>query len=211
MSSKTRLQRICALLNARLIMATIKIPRRPQKAIDGLKKEEMDCLNWYVIFGDPLEECYARFVVPQFKDNPKLLREYAKQFAAGAQVKEYIAAYKEELDSVGVEKQRVVASARKKADESDEDYSTRRKRESVEKVMAKIADMVDDIGDAETLLDTVKAMKDTGYFENAVVASPPGRYLPISCNQCEYKAFIDKHVKSGDIEQTPELDSEINQ
>lgn len=183
-------------------MGATKIPRRPIQRVEGLKKEEMDCLTWYVLFGDSIEECYARFVVPQFKDNPKLLKEYAKQFMAASNVKDYLSAYKEELEVLFRERERIAEI--KKDDESEEDFKARRKRESVEKVMAKIAGLVDEVSDAETLLDAIKAMKDTGYFENAVQNIPPRRYLPESCMLCKYKCFVDEHVKSGDIEEIAE-------
>lgn len=160
----------------------------------------MDCLNWHILFGDPIESCYASFVVPQLRDNPKLLREYAKQFMASSSAKNYVAAYKDECAALFMDKGRTV----RKTQESDEDFNTRRKRESVEKVMVKITDMVDHIEDAETLLDTIKAMKDTGYFDSSVKTLPPGRYLPVCCIECEYKKFVDKHVKTGDIEEVKE-------
>lgn len=178
-------------------MATIKIPRRPQKNADGLKKEEMDCLNWHVLFGDPIEECYARFVVPQFRDNPKLMREYAKQFMASSAAKNYLSAYRDELAAMFRERE---AAHTAKSDDGDEDLNARRKRKSVEKIMARVAEMVDEISDAESLLDTIKAMKDTGYFDEATKVRPPGRWLPLTCMECELKQFVDKHVKSGDIE-----------
>lgn len=183
-------------------MGATKIPRRPTQRVEGLKKEEMDCLTWYVLFGDSIEECFARFVAPQFKDNPRLLKEYAKQFMAGANVKDYVAAYKEELEVLLRDRERV--SEIKKDDESDDDFKARMKRISVDKVMGKIAGMVDNIDDAESLLDTIKAMKDTGWFDGSSQNVPPRRYLPESCIRCKYKCFVDEHIKSGDIEEVAE-------
>ena len=78
------------------------IPIRPENFYSPLTQEEMNALTWYILSGCPRKDALLIFVRPDMMASKAkaAVEDYVKQFYARKEVKDYIEAYQETLDSV---------------------------------------------------------------------------------------------------------------
>lgn len=181
----------------RVMVKQVALPLRPRNDAFRISAEDKDCLTYYVLFGKPKQEAFARFHTEYIATPPlKLSRignEYCKQFFALATHTEYINAYRDTLEEA------MYTGRTSSSDEGENDAETRKERalrKFTDKVYSKLeeVDSLDEMTDAATLGKTVKIFK-----EEEIVIEPPRRYLPETCNGCKYKQFIDEQLQNGNI------------
>lgn len=168
-------------------MAKMMLPMRPKGNYTQLKDEDMDCLTWHVISGRKLIDCFLTFVRPDLK-NSKGAKQWYEQFAAYAEVRNYIKDYTETLLDY-------FASLNNTKAEEDDDETKNTFRQNVkESVNQKGITDVEVLSAQATLLNKIGLLKD----EEEVQVSPQ-RYLPERCGECRYKKFIDEQIREGNI------------
>ena len=106
-------------------------------------------------------------------------------------MKEYIEAYKKTIEDL-------LNPAPKKAEKpagSTEERKARAKTKLVEFAMS-LADHIEDAEDPEAVL---KIADKVGLLEQEEqIEELPRRYLPVSCNSCEYRKFIEENCERVD-------------
>lgn len=164
---------------------------RPRRGVYDLKPEEMDCLNWHVLSGCPRDEAFLRFIRPDYlvNRNSPAVKEAVKQFFAMAQVRDYMDAYRETITER--EKPKVKPAA------SLEERKANAKAKAMEFAMS-LADNIESADDPETVL---KLMDKVGLLDTEEeVVEQPRRYLPVTCNSCEYRKFIEENCYGTEID-----------
>lgn len=159
---------------------------RPSSGKYDLKSEEMDCLTWLVLSGCPRDEAFLRFIRPDYLGNRSApaVKSAVKQFFAMAPVKEYMEAYRDTLHAE--------SKPKGKPEGSLEERKAKAKSKAVEFAMS-LADDIDQADDPEFVL---KLMDKVGLLDtDEEVVEKPRRYLPISCNMCEYRKFVEENCE----------------
>ena len=172
---------------------------RPKRGNFDLKPEEMDCLNWFVLSGCPRDEAFLRFVRPDYMSNRNSpsVKEAVKQFFAMGPVRDYIDAYKETITGA----QKPKEDAKEKASGTLEERKARAKAKAMEFAMS-LADNIESADDPETVL---KLMDKVGLLDgDEEVEEQPRRYLPVTCNECEYRKFVEENC-----EEVPDSGTEV--
>ena len=175
------------------------IPMRPKKAFN-LLPEEMDGLSYYVLSGCQREVAFLKFIRPDFIGSkaPTAVKAAVSQFFANKDVKEYIEAYKKTIEDL-------LNPAPVKAEKpagNIEERKARAKTKLVEFAMT-LADNINDAEDPEAVL---KIADKIGLLDQEEqVEELPRRYLPVSCNSCEYRKFIEENCER--VEDGTEVDS----
>ena len=168
------------------------IPLRPANYISSLKQDEQTALTWYILSGCARRDAVITFARPDLYVNKSkaVVDEYVRQFFARKEVKEYLDAYQETIDAV----------LHPKAEKTEpkgtlEERKARAKAKAVEFAMA-LADNIDQAEDPETVL---KLMDKVGLLDgDEEVEEVPRRYLPVSCNECAYRKFIEENCEEVD-------------
>lgn len=165
------------------------IPLRPDNAITQLSQPEQAALSWYVLSGCTKKEAFITFCRPDMLDSKAkaAVEDYVKQFYARKEVKDYIEAYQATLDAV-------LHPAAKKADVSGtmEERKAKARTKAMEFAMS-LADHIEDAEDPETVL---KLMDKVGLLDgNEEVEEQPRRYLPVTCNECAYRKFVEENCE----------------
>lgn len=178
------------------------IPLRPKSGSFNLKAEEMDCLSWVVLSGCNRIDAFLRFVRPDYlgTQNSPSVREAVRQFFGMANVREYIDAYKATLHDITnpQSKTRELAGTL-------EERKARAKTKATEFAIS-LADNIEQADDPEFVL---KLMDKVGLLEQEDRAEEvPRRYLPVTCNECEYRKFVEENCERVDdgteLEGTPQ-------
>lgn len=170
-------------------MAKQNIPLRPDGEYKQLSDDERDCLTWMVLTGRSKIECFTTFVRPDLK-NTKSATQWADQFFAVADVRNYIKAYEQTLKEYFNPKKKT----RDRDAEAEEALTTF--RDNVINAVNK-----SDITDVETLADQATLLNRIGMLKDEEEAQVgPIRYLPQACNDsCVYRLFCEKGIQNGDI------------
>lgn len=165
------------------------IPMRPKRVNFTLTVEEMDGLSYYVLSGCQREIAFLKFIRPDFigsKANAAV-KAAVSQFFANKEVKDYIEAYKrtiEELLNPPEKKERVSGNT--------EERKARAKTKLVEFAVS-LADHIEDAEDPEAVL---KIADKVGLLEqDEAIEEIPRRYLPVTCNMCEYRKFVEENCE----------------
>ena len=164
---------------------------RPKRGVYDLKPEEMDCLNWHILSGCPRDEAFLRFIRPDYLGNrtSPAVKEAVKQFFAAEQVRRYMEEYKSTITNVEKEKEKEKPAA------SLEERKAKAKAKAVEFAMS-LADNIEEADDPEFVL---KLMDKTGLLDTGEeVVEQPRRYLPVTCNECEYRKFVEENCERVD-------------
>lgn len=172
---------------------------RPENDSEFFQKgEEKDMMSYMVLYGVSKNEAYLRFH-PEYTDvvTKKIDRKGAdesRQFFARQVNKDYIKAYKETLN-------KRMAGVRLHTEENS--ISEKRKDDALRSLFDKAMMLVEgrDELDADTLKIAAEIFKKIGLLKDEVEQTEaPRRYLPETCGNCEYKKFVEGHIKNGDIE-----------
>lgn len=167
------------------------IPTRAEIPVK-LSDTEKDCIAWYVLSGCSMTEAFATFCRPELRGSRLVLEKVTSQFFASADAISYVEAYRKLVEKT--------LTASKINDEkilSSEDLNKRKER-AMQKLMNYVIDqsnMIETIEDKESIIKFADKLGLLDHEENAV--EPPRRYLPESCSQCRYKAFIEENCEEN--------------
>lgn len=162
-----------------------KIPLRPQTGNFRLKKEEMDCITWFVLSGCSKLEAFLLFVHPELRNSPKVAKEYANEFFASPTVISYQIAYNNTLEG------------REEAVDTSWDVDPNR---TLERFRQRVLSTMNDASGLEDMEAAAKLGDRLGMFDNEESkAQPPQRYLAETCGRCRYRIFVEEQIKKGNI------------
>lgn len=179
-------------------MAKSIIPIRPLNYISPLLQNEQSCLTWYVLSGCSRKDAFVTFARPDMfvsRSKPSV-ESTVREFFARREVKEYVELYEKTLEDF----LRPAAPAKKETG-SLEERKSKAKTKLVEFAMS-LAENIEQADDPEFVLKIADKCQLLDIDEQ--VEEVPRRYLPVTCNDCEYRKFIEENcdrVDSGtDIE-----------
>ena len=178
------------------------IPQRPKSGKFDLKPEEMDGLSYYVLSGCTREVAFLKFMRPDFIGSKAqtVIKNAVAQFFAMKDVKDYIDAYRATIEEL--------LSPSKRDDKPSgtlEERKARAKTKIVEFAML-LADDIENASDKEFVL---KMADKAGLLDQEEqVEEQPRRYLPVTCNECEYRKFIEENCDI--VDSGTELEGENN-
>lgn len=168
------------------------IPLRPENFISPLQQSEQTALSWFVLSGCSKRDAFIAFVRPDMYESKAKasVDDFIKQFFARKEVKEYIEAYQRTIDKilhpVGVKTEQKGSLEERKA---------KAKTRLVEFAMS-LAENIDMAEDPEFVLKM--ADKCNLLDGDEEVEEKPRRYLPVTCNSCEYRKFVEENCEIVD-------------
>lgn len=164
---------------------TAFIPLRPKDFVSPLQQTEQSCLTWYVLSGCSRVEAFITFARPDMLGSKAkaAIEDYVKQFFSQKDAVAYIEAYEKTLNEV-------LHPAPAKPTGTMEERKAKAKTKLVEFAMA-LANDIDKADDPEGVL---KIADKIGLLDqDEVVDEQPRRYLPVTCNLCEYRKFVEEN------------------
>lgn len=173
---------------------------RPKDAKFDLTPEEMDGLTYYALSGCNREIAFLKFIRPDFIGSKAAtaVKAAVSQFYANKEVKGYLEAYKKTIEAYLHPE-----PVKEKVSGNMEERKARAKTKLVEFAM-NLANNIEDATDPEFVLKI--ADKCQLLDIETQVEEQPRRYLPVSCQGCEYRKFVEENcviVEDGtDIEET---------
>lgn len=173
-------------------MSSSKIPLRPKNFISKLTQSEQSALTWYVLSGCSRKDAYVTFARPDFLNSKTkaALDDYIKQFFASKDVREYLEAYESTLTEF-----LHPAPIKAEPSVSIEERKSKAKTKLIEFAMS-LANNIEQADDPEFVL---KVADKAGLLDiEEDVEELPRRYLPVTCNECEYKKFIEENCERDD-------------
>ena len=171
-------------------MAAPLIPLRPQNYVSDLKSEQQLALTWFVLSKCTRKEAFLRFARPDLAISASApsIDSYVKEFFASKSAKEYIEAYTKTID----EFLHPAPVSAEKPKGSMEERKARAKTKLVEFAMS-LADNIENAGDPEFVL---KIADKAGLLDmEERVEEQPRRYLPVTCEGCEYRKFVEENCE----------------
>lgn len=165
------------------------IPIRPDNFRSPLSQDEQNALSWYLLSGCPRKDALLIFARPDMMASKAkaAVEDYVKQFYARKEVRDYIEAYQATLDAV-------MRPSAKKTEPvgSLEERKARAKTRATEFAMS-LAENIDQADDPEYVL---KLMDKVGLLDgDEQVEEQPRRYLPVTCNECAYRKFVEENCE----------------
>lgn len=176
-------------------MAEKFVPMRPKDDKFQIKAIDKDIITYQVAFGVSEQSAFELFH-PELCENGKLTklgRDECRQVFKYAKNREYADAYRETLKAV----------LSGKGGEDGALVSDERKENALKKLLNQAMKLVEggESLDADGLKTVSDIFKKIGLLKDDVeVAEVPRRYLPVQCNDCAYKAFVESHKKNGAVE-----------
>lgn len=173
-------------------MSSSKIPLRPKGFISKLTQPEQSALTWYVLSGCSRKDAYITFARPDFLDSKTkaVLDDYVKQFFASKEAIAYLEAYSQTIDDY-------LHPTPVKVDQSVsiEERKSKAKTKLIEFAMS-LANNIEQADDPEFVL---KVADKAGLLDiEEDIEEQPRRYLPVTCNECEYKKFVEENCERID-------------
>ena len=160
------------------------VPLRPKSGNFRLKKEEMDCITWFVLSGCTKLEAFLLFVHPELRSSPRVAKEYANEFFASPMVQSYMIAYNNTLEGR----------------EEDVDISDLDPNKTLERFRQRVLSTLNDASGLEAMEAAAKLGDRLGMFgDEESKAEPPQRYLTETCGRCRYRIFVEENIKKGNI------------
>lgn len=166
------------------------IPLRPKDYISSLSSNEQACLTWFVISKCTRKEAFLRFARPDLalSNSSPSVESHVKEFFASKDAKEYIEAYEKTLDNF----LHPAPETPSEPKGNIEERKARAKTKLVEFAMS-LADNIENAGDPEFVL---KIADKAGLLDiEEKVEEQPRRYLPVTCEDCEYRKFIEENCE----------------
>ncbi len=165
---------------------------RPRGRKFDLSEEEMNGLSYYVLSGCSREDMFLRFVRPDFLGTkaPAAFKAAVKQFFAVKDVQEYIESYRRTIDELLSPRGR--SKPQPETAESLEAKKARARTKAMEFAMA-LAENLDEAQDPESVM---KILDKVGILDVDEQAEElPRRYLPVCCNDCAYRKFVEENCE----------------
>lgn len=169
-------------------MAKPYIPLRPDNFTTSLSQEEQSALTWLVLSGCSRKDAVLTFIRPDMAASSAkpAIKEYIQQFYARKEVKDYLEAYETTIKAF-------LNPAPVKAEPSPESQEQRLARAKA-KIMDFAADMAAHIEDAEDPEFVLKIADKAGLLDrDEETEELPRRYLPVTCQECAYKRFVEEN------------------
>lgn len=166
-----------------------KIPLRPDGFVSNLTQPEQACLSWYVLSGCSRKDAFIAFARPDMLSSKAkaAVDDYVKQFFSGKDAKEYIEQYERTIDAF-----LHPAPVKSEPAVTMEERKNRAKIKAMEFAMS-LADNIEQAEDPETVL---KLMDKVGLLDgDEQVEEQPRRYLPVTCNECAYRKFVEENCE----------------
>lgn len=171
-------------------MAKPIIPLRPDGFLSSLSQPQQAALTWFVLSGCSKSNAFVIFARPDMADKmtKAAVDDYARQFFATKEAKDYLDAYRKTLDEFlhPAEKPNPVRK------ESLEERKANAKTKAMEFAMS-LAENIAQAEDPETVLKLMDKVGLLGGDEE--VEEQPRRYLPVSCFECEYRKFVEENCE----------------
>ena len=168
------------------------VPLRPANFMSSLNQDEQTALTWFILSGCPRRDAIVTFARPDLyasKTKP-VVDEYVKQFFARKEVKEYLDAYQATIDAVLNPK-----PVKSEPTGTMEERKAKAKSKALEFAMG----LVDNIELAEDPEFVLKMADKVGILDgDEEVEEVPRRYLPVSCNECVYRKFVEENCEEVD-------------
>lgn len=168
------------------------IPLRPKDFASPLSQAEQSCLTWYVISGCSRKDAFITFARPDMLDSKAkaAIDEYVKQFFSRKDVISYMEAYQDTVESF-----LHPAPVIKATTGSIEERKAKAKTKLVEFAM-QLAEDIEQADDPESVL---KIADKIGLLDqDEEVDEQPRRYLPVTCDICEYRKFVEDNCERVD-------------
>ena len=168
------------------------IPLRPKDFTSPLSQAEQSCLTWYVLSGCSKKDAFITFARPDMLDSKAkaAIDEYVKQFFSRKEVISYMEAYQDTMDKF-LHPTPVV----KTPSGSIEERKAKAKTKLVEFAMQ----LAEDIEQAEDPESVLKIADKIGLLDqDEEVDEQPRRYLPVTCEICEYRKFVEENCERVD-------------
>ena len=165
------------------------IPQRPKSGKFELRPEEMDGLSYYVLSGCPREVAFLKFIRPDFIGSKAstAVKAAVTQFFSAKPVKEYIDAYKATIEGL-------LSGSGKAKEEEKSGSLEERKAKAKSKALEFAMSLVDNIEQADDPEFVLKMADKVGILDgDEEVEEQPRRYLPVTCNECEYRKFVEEN------------------
>ena len=164
------------------------IPIRPDNFVSPLNQQEQTALSWLIISGCTKKEAFFTFVRPDMSASSAkaAVEDFVKQFFARKEVKDYIDAYRNTLESF------LKPKPKEEKKESLDDRKAKAKAKLVEFAMS-LADNIEQADDPEFVLKI--ADKCNLLDGDEEVEEKPRRYLPVPCSACAYRMFCEENTE----------------
>lgn len=165
------------------------IPLRPKDFFTPLTQAEQSCLTWYVISGCTKKDAFITFARPDMLGSKAkaAIDDYIKQFFSQKEVSAYLDAYEATLNSF-----LHPTPVKQQPSGSMEERKAKAKTKLVEFAMT----LANDIETAEDPESVLKIADKIGLLDqDEIVDEQPRRYLPVSCNICEYRKFVEENCE----------------
>lgn len=170
-------------------MAKSLIPLRPSVGTT-LSDNEQNCLVWHVITGCRPVDAFRIFVKPELSVSPTTLEKVSAQFFASRPAMIFIESYKETMDKF----------LKPKEESENNSKSAAQRKIDKEKAVQSLMDYVVEealnfktVEDKESILKFADKLGLLGDAEEKVEA--PRRYLPETCDNCQYKKWIETNCE----------------
>lgn len=173
------------------------IPLRPSNYDKSIKKIDADTLTYSVLFGVSNNDAYLRFH-PEFTSGLGVINQAgkaeARQFFQYAKHREYIDAYKTELEQY---------LSGKRNERKSIEIGEERKDRALKSLLNQAMSLVE--GGIGLDADTIKVCSDIFNKLGLIKVEeqkiePARRYLPVRCiSECSYRRFVENHIGNGDI------------
>ena len=163
---------------------------RPKDFVCGLNQEEQAGLTYYVLSGCTKKEAFLTFCRPDMLASKAkaAIDDYIKQFFASKDAQAYIEAYQKTINDF----LHPVQTKSEKSEASLEERKARAKTRATEFAMS-LAENIDQADDPEYVL---KLMDKVGLLDgDEQVEEQPRRYLPVTCNECAYRKFVEENCE----------------
>lgn len=186
-------------------MAEITLPRRPTNIDIKIPVADKNCIEYLVAFGATNEQAFLLF-------HPEYLTPDGKLNQAGKRACRDFFNYsknKEYRDEYNITLQEFYKSLskrnyRSKSSSDNDDADSEERKDNVLKELLNQAMLLVESGaslDPDTLKTVVEIFKKLNLIKDEVEQmESPRRYIPIRCNECSYKQFVEQGVENQDIE-----------
>lgn len=165
------------------------IPLRPKDFFSPLQQTEQACITWYVLSGCSKTEAYVTFARPDMLGTKAkaALDTYVRQFFSQKDAIDYLNAYEKTLNYF-LHPEPVKAQPSGTMEE--------RKAKAKTKLVEFAMTLANDIETAEDPESVLKIADKIGLLDqDEEVEEQPRRYLPVTCNMCEYRKFVEENCE----------------
>lgn len=170
---------------------------RPENFVSPLTQSEQTALTWCVLSGASRRDSYLTFARPDLlgSKSKAAVEDHIKQFYSRKEVKEYIEAYQKTMDAI---------LHPQPSEEKPSVSMEERTRMTMTKVREFAITLANNIEQAEDPEYVIKLLDKLGMIGEEEAEEQPRRYLPVTCNECAYRKFVEENC-----EEVPDSGTEL--